>query len=132
MSDRKRGSGSTVVSEGLVRVKKRSSDSGMSRTPSASLRRWIWSRYSTTEVPMKELVEGKWREWVLMMFVESIEDAVEDVDEEGRMAYDDMYDGGGGRPLQRSMVNARLIREQNENIPQTETPILDRDPAKCE
>ena len=71
---------------------------------------------------MKELVEGKWREWVLMMFVESIEDAVEDDDEEGRMAYDDMYDGGGGRPLQRSMVNARLIREQNENIPQTETP----------
>ena len=50
---------------------------------------------------MKELVEGKWREWVLMMFVESIEDAVEDDDEEGRMAYDDMYDGGGGRPLQR-------------------------------
>ena len=78
---------------------------------------------------MKEFADGKWRLCVLMKVAESI---VDDDGGEGRTAYDGIDEDGGGRLLQRSMVNARLIREQNENIPQTETPILDRDPAKCE
>lgn len=72
---------------------------------------------------MKEFADGKWRLWVLMKLVESIADDDEDGGGEGRTAYDDIGKDGGGRLLQRSMVNARLIREQNENIPQTETPI---------
>ncbi len=72
---------------------------------------------------MKEFADGKWRLWVLMKLVESIADDDEDGGVEGRTAYDDIGKDGGGRLLQRSMVNARLIREQNENIPQTETPI---------